>query len=215
LSASEENNADDLQATLHCAHSCSRAYIHEVGLYGLVQGRTPSVTRISIIYECYSASMKHLSRAVEVPLDEMSRWGIMEWRQLNLSLMLCAKSSIVLDSTYCTVESSQRANWLGKCLDTLTARAKELYLMTVGNMPAGQDHDHFLKRIANEWSNAKACIRTCVQQNQPDPQISTSTQQYQALMSWDSSFDFDSFNDAYWLGMPATEVRGLNTSVQL
>ncbi|KAK5219651.1 hypothetical protein LTR72_008035 [Exophiala xenobiotica] len=219
---------------LHRAYHCSRAYIHEVGLYGLVQGQPPSVTRISIIYECFSASMKDLSDILELSLDDMSEWGVMDWRQLNLAVMLCTKSSIILDSTYdCGVESSQRASWLAKCLDTLCQRARELHGMAMTGAGAGassspeQDKDHFLKRIANEWSNVKIYHQTCVQRNQPPPQAQAqaqtqpqaqvtmhpnhqaqppSLQQQGLLQSSDFPFDVDAFNDVYWFGLADAEA---------
>jgi hypothetical protein len=183
-----------------------------------------SVTRVKFIYECYTASMKYLSKAVEVPVEEMGLWGIFEWRQLNLVLMLCAKSVLVLDSTYCTVESSERATWLGKCLDTLAARAKELHVMTARNLPHDQTQAHFLDRMANDWSNIKTYFRTCVQSNQPEPpsQISATTtmvpsnlQQYLPIATTEISFDFDAFNEAYWLDMNVAEIPGLINGWQL
>ncbi|KAK5239132.1 hypothetical protein LTR40_014815, partial [Exophiala xenobiotica] len=127
--------------------------------------------------------MKDLSDILELSLDDMSEWGVMDWRQLNLAVMLCTKSSIILDSTYDGgVESSQRASWLAKCLDTLCQRARELHGMAMTGAGAGassspeQDKDHFLKRIANEWSNVKIYHQTCVQRNQPPPQAQAQAQ---------------------------------------
>jgi len=219
---------------LHRAYHCSRAYIHEVGLYGLVQGQTPSVTRISIIYECFSASMKDLSDILELSLDEMSEWGVMDWRQLNLAVMLCTKSSIILDSTYYGgVESSQRASWLAKCLETLCHRAKALHEMAMagaGASPGHQEKDHFLKRIANEWSNVKIYHQNCVQRNQPQPQPQEQAQvtmhpghqsqpqpqppslQQGLLQSSDFPFDVDAFNDMYWFGLGDGEASSTFTT---
>ncbi|KIX09385.1 uncharacterized protein Z518_00464 [Rhinocladiella mackenziei CBS 650.93] len=108
-----------------------RAYIHEVGLYGLLQGQTPSVTRISIIYECFVSAMKYLSEVLELTLDDMADWTSLDWRALNFCIMLCTKSSIILDATTfgsggAGPEASQRAAWLYKCLDTLCMRTREL-----------------------------------------------------------------------------------------
>jgi hypothetical protein len=200
-----------------------------------VQGQTPSVTRISIIYECFSASMKDLSDILELSIDEMSEWGVMDWRQLNLAVMLCTKSSIILDSTYdCGAESSERASWLAKCLDTLCHRARELHGMAMAGAGAcassgqEQDKDHFLKRIANEWSNVKIYHQTCVQRNHPQPQAQSRPPQAQATMhpnhqaqpqpqppslqqqgllqSSDFPFDVDAFNDVYWYGLGDAEA---------
>ncbi|KIW20641.1 hypothetical protein PV08_01218 [Exophiala spinifera] len=218
---------------------CIIAFIHEVGLYGLSLGKTPSVTRIALIYECHTASMKVLSENVELSLEEMSQWGVMEWRQLNLCVMLSARSSIILDSTCYTVESSHRATWLQKCLDTLCQRINELHLMSVGGSSSqAQKQDHFFKRIATDWTNIKTCYQNCVQRNQihqqqqqqqqqtpmttvqqrlplppPPPPLPPQQQQPQAPFVFPSAefpFDFDVFNDTYWYGMGEGDVAGLN-----
>ncbi|EXJ80913.1 hypothetical protein A1O3_07201 [Capronia epimyces CBS 606.96] len=139
----------------------SRAYIHEVGLYGLLQGQTPSATRISIIYECYTSSMRFLSDVLDLSLDDMADWTSMDWRYLNLAVMLCTKSSIILDSAQCATEASQGAAWLYKCLDTLCVRVKELHRQS-GAPPA---QDHGLKRMAGEWSAIKVYHQTCIHRN--------------------------------------------------
>ncbi len=153
--------------------------------------------------------------------------------------MLCTKSSIILDSTYyCGVESSQRASWLAKCLDTLCHRAKELHEMAMAGAcasPGHQDRDHFLKRIANEWSNVKIYHQNCVQRNQPQPQTQlqpqgqTQTQtkvtmhpspyqpqqlslQQGLLQSSDFPFDVDAFNDMFWFGLGEAEASSTFTT---
>ena len=153
--------------------------------------------------------MKALSVSVELSLDEMGDWGVMEWRQLNLAVMLCTKSSIILDSAYPGPESSQRADWLAKCLDTLCLQARELHRTAVAGDPQAQEQDHFLKRLATEWQNVKSYYLNCVQRNLPQPQqVSVGLQPapavQQGLQTLDFPFDVDPFNDMYWFGLTDT-----------
>ncbi len=147
-------------------HVC-RAYVHEVGLYGLLQGQTPSLTRISLIYECFTSATAALADSLDQSLDDMADWGVVDWRSLNLAVMLSTKASIVLDAAGATPrnESSQRAAWLGKTLDTLCARVRELHRLAVGigEDDAGGGPDHFLKRMATEWTNVKIYYQSCIQ----------------------------------------------------
>lgn len=197
-----------------------RAYIHEVGLYGVTQGQIPSITRTSIIYECLDASMKVLSSVLEMSDDELADWGVMEWRQLNLAVMLCTKSSIILDSAYPSPESSQRAGWLAECLDTLCLRTRELHRIAIDadGDPQAQNQDHFLKRLATEWQNVKACHQNCVLRNLPQPQQMPmgnppAPVMQQGLQTLDFPFNVDPFNDMYWFGLAdTTDVAALNTT---
>ncbi|KAK4945618.1 hypothetical protein LTR10_015237 [Elasticomyces elasticus] len=203
---------------LYRSYYTGRAYIHEVGLYGVQQGQTPSITRTSIIYECFDSSMKALSSIVELSLDEMADWGVMDWRQLNLVIMLCTKSSIILDSAYASLESSQRADWLAKCLDTLCLQARELHRTAVAGDPQAQEKDHFLKRLATEWHNVKTYYQNCVQRNLPQPQqipigLQPAPAIQQGLQTLDFPFDVDPFNDMYWFGLAdTTDAAALNTA---
>lgn len=175
----------------------SRAYIHEVGLYGVVQGQSPSPQRTALIYECLVSCTKTLSEMLELSLDEMADWGIMEWRSLNLVAMLSTKSSIILDSSYCSPESSSKATWLGKCLDTLSSRAKELHRMA--GSPRGQEH--FLHRMSTDWTNLKNYHQSFLQKSlaQAFPNQQQSVQP--ALQAFEFPGDVDPFNDMFWLGI--------------
>lgn len=103
-----------------------------------------------------------------------------------------------------------------------------------GSSLQAQKQDHFLKRIANDWSNIKACYQNCVQRNQMQQQqqqqqqetqttqmttVSTQQQQQpQAPLLFPSAefpFDFDGFNDSYWFGIGEGEVSGLHSGWQM
>ncbi|EXJ62419.1 hypothetical protein A1O7_02854 [Cladophialophora yegresii CBS 114405] len=194
---------------LQRAYHSSRCYIHEVGLYGLLHGQAPSVTRLSILYDCFDATMKYLSCVLENGLDDMVDWTSLEWRALNFGIMLSTKSSIILDSAYVSMEASQRAAWLGKCLDTLCLRAHELHRMK------GEKCSYFLK-LAHEWANIKMYHQNTIQRALPAPtvantaqqqsQLSVQTQQQNAGMSFmDSAFDVDPFNELFWAGFGDSE----------
>ncbi|KAJ9603318.1 hypothetical protein H2200_012096 [Cladophialophora chaetospira] len=190
----------------------SGGYIHEVGLYGLLQGQTPSVTRISILYECFNATMKYLSCIMESSLDDMIDWTSLDWRALNYAIMLSTKASIILDSAYVSTEASQRAAWLGKCLDTLCLRAQEL------NRLKGDKCSYFLK-LAHEWANVKTYHQNCIQKSLAStsrPRQSTLQQQSQPSMQvdqqttsvpyLDNAFDVDPFSELFWAGFGDSEA---------
>ncbi|KIW70790.1 hypothetical protein PV04_03030 [Phialophora macrospora] len=192
-------------------YSC-RGYIHEVGLYGLLQGQTPSVTRISILYECFNATMKYLSVVLETALDDMIDWTSIDWRALNFGIMLSTKSSIILDSAYVSAEASQRAVWLGKCLDTLSLRAQELHRMK------GEKCSYFLK-LAHEWTNIKMYHQNTIQRTlsattaanttqhpQQQPPLSAQAQQQSTGVTFmETAFDVDPFNELFWAGFGESE----------
>src|ERR1700761_887250 len=78
---------DAASGRIQRAYYSSRGYMHEVGLYGLLQGQTPSVIRVSILYECFNSIMKYLSCVLENALDEMGDWTSLDWRSLNFAIM--------------------------------------------------------------------------------------------------------------------------------
>ena len=191
----------------------NRAYIHEVGLYGLLQGQAPSVTRISIVYECFSATMKYLSGLLENAFDEMADWTSLDWRSINFAIMLSTKSAVILDSAYVSAETSQRAAWLGKCLDTFCLRAQELHRMR-------GDECSYFQKLAHEWANVKLYHQNCIQRALQST-TSTSTAQLQSQLPaqapqqntgfqyMDNAFDMDPFNELFWAGFAETE-QGMN-----
>ncbi|ETI23719.1 hypothetical protein G647_05524 [Cladophialophora carrionii CBS 160.54] len=190
---------------LQRAYYSSRGYIHEVGLYGLLHGQAPSVTRLSILYDCFNATVKYLSCVLENGLDDMVDWTSLEWRALNFGIMLSTKSSIILDSAYVSMEASQRAAWLGKCLDTLCLRAQELHRMK------GEKCSYFLK-LAHEWANIKMYHQNTIQRAlsattaQQQSHLSAQTQQQTAGVSFmDNAFDVDPFNELFWAGFGDSE----------
>jgi len=191
-------------ARLNRSYYSGRAYIHEVGLYGLLQGQIPSLTKISIIYECFTAAMKFLSDALELSLEEMTGWTNLDWRSLNFAVMLCTKSSIILDSSYPGNGRSERAEWLDKCLGTLCLRAKELHLMV--GAPVGQDQ--YFRRLSTDWANLKLYYQNCMQRNLPQASATAanpaSTMQ-PGFQSLDGQLDMDVFNDMFWTSYGDTE----------
>ncbi|EXJ66186.1 uncharacterized protein A1O5_10802 [Cladophialophora psammophila CBS 110553] len=185
-----------------------RAYMREVGLYGLLQGQAPSVARVSIIYDCFNSTMKYLSSVLECPLDEMADWTALDWRSLNFIIMLSTKSSIILDSAYVSTEASQRAAWLGKCLDTLCLRAQELHRLKTESCS-------YFQKISTEWANMKVYHQNCLQRSLPSStaangaQMSTqlATQEHQPchVPYVDNAFDLDPFNELFWAGFADSE----------
>ena len=192
------------------AYYSNRGYLHEVGLYGHLQGKTPSVTRVSILYECFNAIMKYLSCVIENSLDDMIDWTSLDWRSLNFGIMLSTKSSIVLDSAYVSTEASQRAAWLGKCLDTLCLRAQELHRMK-------GDKCSYFQKLAHEWTNVKIYHQNCIQRTlsstsgqsaiQPQSQPPAEVQQQANNVPFlDAAFDVDPFSELFWAGFGDSEV---------
>ncbi|OAP64207.1 hypothetical protein AYL99_00179 [Fonsecaea erecta] len=133
-----------------------RAYIHEVGLYGNIQGQPLSLTRMSIICECLSSASRYLSHVLDCSLEHMADWTCSDWRSINFIVMLSTKCSIILNSnpSWATSDTSQRAAWLDKCIDTLCSRLNEFQSLA----PAGLNYyegNHFEKLISN-WKDVKA-----------------------------------------------------------
>ncbi|OAP61373.1 hypothetical protein AYL99_03576 [Fonsecaea erecta] len=198
----------------------SKAYMREVGLYGLLQGQVPSATRVSIIYDCFHCTMKYLSTVVDCPLDEMADWTALDWRAMNFLIMLSTKSSIVLDSAYVSTEASQRAAWLGKVLDMLCERAQELHRLK-------NDSCSYFQKISNEWANMKTYHQSCLQRSlssstatnnaqlstqlpPPPPQQQQQHQQqhqHQHISTpyVDTAFGMDPFNEMFWAGFAESE----------
>ncbi|KIX96703.1 uncharacterized protein Z520_07422 [Fonsecaea multimorphosa CBS 102226] len=188
------------------------AYMREVGLYGLLQGQVPSATRVSIIYDCFNCAMKYLSSVLESSLDEMADWTTLDWRALNFLILLSTKSSIILDSAYVSTEASQRAAWLGKCLDTLCQRAQELHRLKT-------DGCSYFQKISNEWANMKIYHQNCLQRSlssstgansaQLSTQLPAQQHQTSSVPYLDNGFCVDPFNELFWAGFADSE-QGLS-----
>ena len=174
-----------------------RAYIHEVGLFGLLQGQTPSITHISLLFECFTSVQSYLSQVTELPVEEIAKWPSMDWRALNLAVMLGTKSSLVLDSPCTTPESAARVNWLCDCLDTLCLRTKELYQIT-GSAP---DQNHYFRRASTDWSTVKKCYQAGIQ---AQPAV-TGVLPSRGLQSTTNYPNFDTLNDLSWAGIEEFE----------
>lgn len=147
-------------------YTLSWSYLHEVGLYGLLQGQTPSVTRISLIYECFTSAIDYLADVLNTSVSEMSDWTSLDWRTVNFAVMLSVRSSIILDSAYVSPEASQKADWLDKCLDTLCLRTRELHRLILereGGGPDANERDHYFRKIASDWANVKSYHQNCMQ----------------------------------------------------
>jgi hypothetical protein len=140
----------------------------------------------------------------------MADWTSLDWRALNFAIMLSTKSSIILDSAYASAEASQRAAWLGKCLDTLCLRAQEL------NRLKGEECSYFNK-LAQDWANVKSYYQNCTQRTfsasttvnttQRQPQLPAQTQQPTSNAAYmDATFDVDPFNELFWAGFGEADV---------
>ncbi|OAL18055.1 hypothetical protein AYO22_11071 [Fonsecaea multimorphosa] len=132
------------------------AYIHEVGLYGHMQGQHLSFTRVSIIYECFSSASSYLSHVLDFSLETMADWTCLDWRSVNFTVMLSTKCSIILNSnpSWATSDTSRRAALLDKYIDTLCSRLNEFQSLA----PTGlYNHkgNHFAK-LVSDWKNVKA-----------------------------------------------------------
>ena len=170
-----------------------RAYIHEVGLFGLLQGQTPSMTRISLLFECFTSVQSYLGQVIELSVEEMAKWPSLEWRALNLSIMLGTKSSLILDSPCNTADSAARVDWLCDCLDTLCLRTTALYQMT----GAAPDQDHYFRRASTDWSNVKKYYQAGIQaQRAASGLLASQAQQTSATYP-----NLDTLNDLSWAGL--------------
>ena len=142
----------------------------------------------------------------------MAGWTSLDWRALNFGIMLSTKSSIILDTAYASAESSQRAAWLGKCLDTLCLRAQELHRLK------GDDCSYFLK-LAHDWTSIKTFHQSCIQrtsassatvttaQHQQQPVPAPNQQQQTSNIAYaETLFDIDPFNEVFWAGFRDTEA---------
>lgn len=200
-----------------------RAHVHEVGLYGLLQGQTASVTRVSIIYECFNSAMRLLSNILDLSLDEMADFTSIDLRSLNFAVMLSTKSSIILDSAYCSTEASQRAAWLDRCLDTLCLRTKELIRLS----GASQSKDNYYRKLSADWTNVKAYHQSCIQRGLAHAASSSSSSttaatasasasasaatsmpapSHQVVPFLDNPLDMDPFTEFFWTGVAESEV---------
>jgi len=183
--------------------------MHEVGLYGLLQqGQAPSTVRLSIVFECFDATMKCFSLVLDTPLEEMADWTVLDWRSLNFGIMLSTKSSIILDSAYVSMEATQRVAWLGKCLDTLCSRALELHQLQ------GKECSWFSK-LAHDWENVKVYHQNCIHKalqsattaitTQHQPQLSVQASQQPTGVQYMDNAYLDPFNEMFWAGFAESD----------
>lgn len=201
--------ADDISAKMLTRinreyHSC-RAFIYEVGLYGLLEGQKPSITRISMIFECLNASMSFLTSAVEDSLQEMTDWTSIEWRALNFAVMLSTRSSIILECSSATIPQSSYAAQLDRYLDIVCARAKELQQMA----ESMKNYENCFKRYATDWSSVRSLRQKCIQQHN-NHIAATSTSGPMAsqidFQPYDQQmFDINVFSDQFWTGFGEQE----------
>ena len=126
-----------------------KAYIHEVGLYNLLQGQAPSIARIEIIVECFTAAKEYLTSVLDVRLSEMTEWTCLDWRTLNFAVMVSSRAATILDSFCYSNDSIPRAAWIDHCFDSLSNRIRMLRSMMTSNQ------DHYFECVAAGWLHAK------------------------------------------------------------
>jgi hypothetical protein len=186
--------------------------VHEVGVYGLLQGKAPPISRVSIIYECLNYVTKYLESTLNLSLEDMADWTTMDWRSLNFGIMISTKSSIILDSAYLSTEASQCAEWLERCIDTFCLRARELHNQT-GN------ESSLFQKMSVDWAQMKIYHHSCVQRSLVSgetmtaasslPHQSHGQQQYVGLPPdpESSHIQLEPFNELFWSGFVGWETQ--------
>lgn len=149
----------------------TRAYCHEIGLYNLLQGGTPSVTRIELILECFTCAKEYLTQVMKMTLKEMAEWTCLDWKVLNYAVTLTSRGATILDSFCYNNDSAQRAAWIEDCFDTIVTRARMLQRMTRSG------GHHYFDIVASEFSNAKLFYQQGVRQALANSAAMVSTSQ--------------------------------------
>lgn len=200
---SEEVSAKKMTDLHGIYHRC-RAALYEPGLYGLLEGESPSLARITMIYECFISSMEYLSMCLKISLKEMTDWTSLDWRCLNCMVMLALRSSIILETCSPSIEESQRAASLDKCLGTLYHRIEELQLLVGVTL----HQDNYFRKLSADWANAKAYHERCVRKNlnQATSSIALTPMTSQPDSQFvDNQFDMNVFNDFLYASYGNTE----------
>ena len=130
-----------------------------MGLYQLLQGQAPSVTRIQILLDCFNETRAYLDLVGALTAEALSDWSVIDWRSLNFAIMINSKSAVILDSfCYCD-ESPQRATWVDNAYGLLCTRAQ-----SVAEMAGRFGDGNFLDLFVKDWNNAKSQYQQSVQQ---------------------------------------------------
>jgi hypothetical protein len=132
--------------------------INEVGFYQLLQGQTPSLTRIGILLECFNTTKTYISWMLTAMPVEMVSWSQMDWRMLNYGVMVNSRAATIIDSFCYSPESMDRASWIDTCYSALCEHIASL--LRSGH----RDGSHVLARVASDWENARLAYHKTVQQ---------------------------------------------------
>lgn len=188
--------------------SLVRTYIHEVGLYNLLQGQTPSVARIDMLLELFNSTKDYLDNICAVAPKEMPEWSSLDWRMVNYAILVNSRSAMILDTFCYCGDSIQRGQWMESCYSNLCGTTRKL-LRT-----ASLGEQHLLERLTADWTSLKASYQRSVQQ--AIPQNSNAVQDPQAEangpycvaenmynMSWNT---FGGIADCQWPTMPYSQL---------
>jgi hypothetical protein len=140
-----------LQATSHLID----AYIHEVGLYGALQGGLLSVTRFEILYDCLKCTWNYASTVLPLSDEQIEGWSCFDWRQLNYVIMLATKIVMTIHSAVGNEDSISQIVRLDDFVEGLCIKVRTLYLTT--NTPRGQHH--CFQKLLSEWQKNRSWYR--------------------------------------------------------
>lgn len=105
----------------------AEVYVREIGVHGVIQGSSPSVLRITLLYDSLIHAKKYLDSVLSVPVNELQNWSTPEWIWLNYIVMVIAKISSAIKSPAWNIEMSRTILKLEEYIDHLSTRLQEIY----------------------------------------------------------------------------------------
>jgi hypothetical protein len=178
------------------------AYIHEVGLYGTLQGQPPSATRIGIMFECLASIRQYISNVLTISTEAMSHWTAMHWRALNYSIMLTARISVTLNSAEPNTESSMRLDRIITCLDELIMRTRSIHEMT--RTPEGSSH--FFQQLSDGWDTIRSWLRVVRERASAQAAQIQSTRTFEGINPGNPILEWNRGQDLPWTGFESTNL---------
>jgi hypothetical protein len=172
------------------------AYIHEVGLYGALQGQCLSLTRVEILFDCLNCMRNYVSIVLPLSVEQMEGWACFDWRQLDYVTKLATKVVLTIDSTAGNEDSVARIAKLDALVEHFCDKARSLHAMT--NTPRGQYH--CFPNLLMEWQNIRSWCRAAM-----DRAAARGTQTY-ATRSQDGSVP----SEQMCRSMDISQVQGHN-----
>jgi hypothetical protein len=188
------------------------AYVYEVGLYGTLQGQSPSPIRISLMFSGLASVERYLVDVLALTTAYMTLWTTMDWRLLNYGVMLATRLALTLNATGPTTDSSARLEKLAGWLDELISRTQRIRSLMSGG---GQ----FFAQLSEAWEGVRDWLRRVVREHavaQPHPpQAQTSSEDAsgmgdvnatQSAMAWAPEQDMP------WLRFENEDLWAIDTS---